>query len=99
MRQAIIWTNADPIHGRIYASIGGEELIKVRALISNDYLHSFLWVVIIHPCYNFNGGLIKPPLKLRYGWVNTSYTYMWLNIYCHNPDSGLTDFFLVKEAP
>ena len=81
MRQAIIWTNADPIHGRIYASIGGDELTKVRALISNDYLQSFLWVVIIHPCHNFDG------------------TYMWLNIYCHNPDAGLTDFLLVKEAP
>ena len=27
MRQAIIWTNADPIHWRIYASLGGDELI------------------------------------------------------------------------
>ena len=26
MRQAIIWTNADPIHWRIYASLGGDEL-------------------------------------------------------------------------
>ena len=28
-RQAIIWTNADPIHWRIYAALGGDELIKV----------------------------------------------------------------------
>ena len=26
-RQAIIWTNAQPIHGRIYAALGGDELI------------------------------------------------------------------------
>ena len=26
-RQAIIWTNADPIHWRIYAALGGDELI------------------------------------------------------------------------
>ena len=25
-RQAIIWTNADPIHGRIYAALGGDKL-------------------------------------------------------------------------
>ena len=25
-QQAIIWTNADPIHGCIYAALGGEEL-------------------------------------------------------------------------
>ena len=27
-RQAIIWTNADPIHWRIYVSLGGDELTK-----------------------------------------------------------------------
>ena len=26
-RQAIIWTNADPIHWRTYAEVGGDELI------------------------------------------------------------------------
>ena len=26
-RQAIIWTNADPVHWRIYAALGGDELI------------------------------------------------------------------------
>ena len=29
------------------------------------------WNFIIHPCPNFNGGLVKPPLKLGHGWVNT----------------------------
>ena len=27
MRQAIIWTNADPTHRRIYAALGRDELI------------------------------------------------------------------------
>ena len=27
-QQAIIWTNADPIHWRIYAALGGDELTK-----------------------------------------------------------------------
>ena len=26
-RQAIIWTNADPIHWRIYAVLGADELV------------------------------------------------------------------------
>ena len=25
-RQAITWTNADPVHRRIYATVGGDEL-------------------------------------------------------------------------
>ena len=27
-RQAIIWTTADPVHRRIYAALGGDELIN-----------------------------------------------------------------------
>ena len=30
-RQAIIWTNADPIHWHIYAALGGDELKKIIA--------------------------------------------------------------------
>ena len=29
MWQAIIWTNADPIHWRIYAALGGDELMTM----------------------------------------------------------------------
>ena len=29
MRQAVIWTNADPVHWRIYAALGGEELSNI----------------------------------------------------------------------
>ena len=28
--------------------------------------------VIAHPCPNFNGGLVKPPLMLWYGWEMTN---------------------------
>ena len=31
--QAIIWTNADPIHWRIYAALGGDELTRYTCLI------------------------------------------------------------------
>ena len=34
MRQAIIWTNADPIHWRIYAALGGDELTRKSLNIS-----------------------------------------------------------------
>ena len=33
-RQAIIWTNADPVYRRIYAALGGDELKLIS--ISND---------------------------------------------------------------
>ena len=29
MRQAIIWTNTDPIYWRIYATLGGDELTQM----------------------------------------------------------------------
>ena len=28
---------------------------------------------VTHPCLNFNGGLAKPPLKLKHGWIITQY--------------------------
>ena len=39
-------------------------VIAIRAWISNR-LHGLIWHTIIHPYpYNFNIGLIKPPLEL-----------------------------------
>ena len=37
MRQAIIWINADPINWRIFAALGGDELILfwLHAIIEN----------------------------------------------------------------
>ena len=41
-RQAIIWTNADPIHWQIYAALGGDELMSITIFIYIDVsnLHS-----------------------------------------------------------
>ena len=34
-RQAITWTNDDPVHWRIYAALGGDELTGDTTLLSN----------------------------------------------------------------
>ena len=34
MRRAIIWTNADQIHWRVYAALGGDELIAVLHVLT-----------------------------------------------------------------
>ena len=61
MWQAIIWTNTDPIHRRIYAALGGDKLRKffgcylaapliscyVRVLVSIDISFRSLWKQII----------------------------------------------------
>ena len=41
-RQAIIWTNADPIHRRIYAPLGADALIHryIYASVNLDNLSS-----------------------------------------------------------
>ena len=36
-QQAIIWTNADPIHWCIYAALRGDELISLHALKNESY--------------------------------------------------------------
>ena len=50
MRQAIIWTNADPIHWRIYAALGWDELsqvtathLKIEALANANMQHTSQW--------------------------------------------------------
>ena len=40
-----------------------------------------LWDALCHPCPNFNGGLIKPPLKLGHGWVITSHMKQWMLLF------------------
>ena len=37
-------------------------------------LYPIKTIVITHPYANFNGGLVKPLLKLDDGWSITSYT-------------------------
>ena len=41
-RQAIIWTNADPIHCRIYAALGGDEIINALWVQVNQNVRSVL---------------------------------------------------------
>ena len=48
MPQAIIWTNADPIHWRIYAALGGYELtsqnIKLSVRCKCQYTDGFIFI-------------------------------------------------------
>ena len=37
-RQAIIWTNTDPIHWRIYAALGGDEIVALKEHINESWI-------------------------------------------------------------
>ena len=63
-------------------------LSRIKAWISN-YIPSFVWDVITHPCPNFNGSLAKLPLKLGHGWVITSHTFIWMSLHIHALISAL----------
>ena len=39
-----------------------------------------LWYVITCPCYHFKGGSDTTTLDLGYGWVITSYSFMWIKM-------------------
>ena len=47
--QAVIWTNTDPIHARIYAALGGDELrCSTVKPVCNDHLYNkiyYLWFI------------------------------------------------------
>ena len=45
-RQAIIWTNADPIHWRIYAALGGDELKATETVYIQVYTF-----ILLSPVY------------------------------------------------
>ena len=47
---------------------------KIKSWICNN-LTDLMWDIITHPRPNFNGGLVKPPLKLGHGWVITSRSF------------------------
>ena len=51
---------------------------RIKAWTSN-YISSFRWHVITHPCPNFNGALAKPPLKLGHVWVMTLHRFKLCN--------------------
>ena len=49
VRQAIFWTNADPIHWRIYAALGGDELTDhARQLLPRPAYYASKSVIIFH---------------------------------------------------
>ena len=58
-----LWSLVSPTH------------LECRTWISN-YIHCCLRDVTNHPCYYFNVGLAKPPMKLRYGWVITYHDFI-----------------------
>ena len=47
----------------------------------------FIWDVITHPCPKLNDSLMKPPLKIRYWWVDPflCFTWIWLFIRAATP--------------
>ena len=49
-RQAIIWTNADIIHWRIYTALGGDELNQIGPPISHKEMSRWLQTVAINVC-------------------------------------------------
>ena len=44
----------------------------------SKYIDYFIRDVITHPCPNFSGGLIKPPLKLGHGWIIICRAFVWI---------------------
>ena len=60
-RQAIIWTNYDPIHWWIYAALGGDELILARRMMSS-HGNAFLLLSLIA---KFMGPTWGPPGSCR----------------------------------
>ena len=48
-----------------------------------NYIHVKQCDLITHLCPNFNGGLVKPPMKIGYGSVLTSHRKIWLWLLAH----------------
>ena len=47
-------------------------LMDQKYISLSNYIYIKLWDAIAHSCTSFSGYWPKPPLKLVYGWVNTS---------------------------
>ena len=69
--------------GNNYCCLSRLALTVIGAWISLNNIHTFLWDVITHPCPNFNGSLVKLPLKLGHGWVITSHIKLWMLLCIH----------------
>ena len=89
-RQAIIWINAGPIYWRIYATLGGEELITWN-VTSTLYCNGILWK--IHP--NEVASSIPESIKIKttkyvhvyseYAMDDSDISDIWRShIYCWN---------------
>ena len=75
----------------------------VASWISN-YIYTFMWDVITHPCPNFNGSLANPPQKLDHGWAIISHNFKWdvithpCHVPCTNPSmNSITEIQLYKN--
>ena len=48
-----------------------------------NYIHIKRCKVITHACLNFNGGFVKPSMKLVYGCVSTRQRNLWVFLLIH----------------
>ena len=67
--QAIIWTNADPIHWRIYAALGGDELTEQCNCCHTAYVNTSFIDNQYAVHHSGSGGIIEwsPPLVIAPG--------------------------------
>ena len=72
-------------------SIAYKSAAYIRDLTVGDATHSFTRDLIIYPCLSNFNKVNKPPLRLRYGWVITSHSCMWMLLCIHalNPKLDL----------
>ena len=90
MWQAIIWTNADPVHRRIYAALGGDELTAMESI-----LHYYGWFKCNMDVHIMSCLLISSYMDLIHLTVSTptqdvySPTHIWR---CSVPNFGLWCF-------
>ena len=50
-----------------------------------------------HPCPNFRGCLVKPPLKLGHGWIIASHRQLCTELLIRAIKSVISYFILIKE--
>ena len=59
-----LWRN----HRSLWLTQISQTSTEIKTTVEN-YIHIKEWDVINHPCPNFSGDLIKPPLKLGHWWL------------------------------
>ena len=71
-RQAIIWTNADPIQWRIYAAMGGDELKKSSKGVLCHYMYFgeklYIFGIVAHADCSTSIEKLQGSLLLK--WLN-----------------------------